>query len=112
MSRGVVLSLCDRTGNMVQPWLDNGYHAITVDLQPATNPNQNREHIIADVTNWKPPLRHGTPKIVFAFPPCTHLAVSGARWYQEKGMDAGVQALVVVKRLPQDLRGQRGAVDA
>jgi hypothetical protein len=33
MSLGTVISLCDMTGNMVQPWLDAGYKAITVDLQ-------------------------------------------------------------------------------
>jgi hypothetical protein len=27
MMRGAVLSLCDRTGVMVRPWLDAGYRA-------------------------------------------------------------------------------------
>jgi hypothetical protein len=30
--RPIVLSLYDRTGNMVQPWLEAGYEAVTVDL--------------------------------------------------------------------------------
>ena len=30
MSLGTVISLCDRTGNMVLPWLETGYEAITV----------------------------------------------------------------------------------
>ena len=96
MSRGVVLSLCDRTGAMVQPWLENGYRVITVDLQPAANPHPNREHIVADVTEWKPPLRIGRPAIAFASPPCTHLAVSGSRWMKDKGMTVGWRALAVV----------------
>ena len=34
-------------------------------------------------------LRHYVPKwdMIIAFPPCTHLAVSGARWFEEKRAD-------------------------
>ena len=30
-AKGAVLSLCDRTGNMVQPWADAGFECFTVD---------------------------------------------------------------------------------
>ena len=30
---------------------------------------------------------------VFAFPPCTHLAVSGARWFQGKGLRALAESI-------------------
>ena len=33
MTKPLVLSLCDRTGNMVRPWVEAGYPAITVDIQ-------------------------------------------------------------------------------
>jgi hypothetical protein len=36
------------------------------------------------------------PRIVFAFPPCTHLAVSGARWFKAKGLSALIEALTIV----------------
>jgi hypothetical protein len=94
--RGIVLSLCDRTGAMIQPWIDAGYRAVTVDLQPAANPHPSREHVIADVTKWRPPLRMGRPVFVSAFPPCTDLAVSGTRWWKEKGLCALASALLVV----------------
>jgi hypothetical protein len=94
--KGVVLSLCDRTGNMVQPWLAAGYDAITVDTQEAVNPHPRRHHFVADVTQWRYPLRFGRPAITFAFPPCTHLAVSGARWFKAKGMGALIEGLSVV----------------
>lgn len=94
--RKIVLSLCDRTGNMVQPWIDAGYEAITVDLQEGQTTNQARHHFVADITRWRYPLRFGPPAIVFAFPPCTHLAVSGARWFQSKGMSALIEALSIV----------------
>jgi hypothetical protein len=91
-----VLSLCDRTGNMVQPWLEAGYDAVTVDLQD-TQFAAGGNHFVADVTKWRYPLRFGQPAIVFAFPPCTHLAVSGARWFQEKGMGSLIEALSIVE---------------
>lgn len=96
MSRGVVLSLCDRTGNMVKPWLDAGYDAVTVDLQPAPSVNRARQHFEADVTKWQYPANMDKPVCVFAFPPCTHLAVSGARWFKEKGLGALIGALQIV----------------
>lgn len=92
-----VLSLCDRTGNMVRPWLDAGYDAITVDLQESPESHPRRHHFTADVTRWRYPLRFGQPAIVFAFPPCTHLAVSGARWFQAKGMGALIDGLAIVE---------------
>lgn len=92
--RGTILSLCDRTGNMVRPWVDAGYHAVTVDMQPASWEHARRHHHVADVTTWKP---DGCFDFVSAFPPCTHLAVSGARWFRDKGLSALIDALRVVE---------------
>lgn len=92
-----VLSLCDRTGNMVQPWLDAGYHAVTVDLQKQDKHHDNRRHVLMDVRGIGSDLmREWRPAIVFAFPPCTHLAVSGARWFKEKGLGSLIGALQLV----------------
>lgn len=89
----IVLSLCDRTGNMVQPWLDAGHECWIVDVQ-----HESGEHIEgnlirvgADVRSWLPPLRDYTA--VFAFPPCTDMSVSGARWFKGKGLGALAQAI-------------------
>lgn len=92
----VVLSLCDRTGNMVQPWIEAGYRAITVDLQESGTANPKRDHFVADVRTWRYPLRYGQPAIVFAFPPCTDMAVSGARWLKDKGLRSLIDALAIV----------------
>jgi hypothetical protein len=94
---GIVLSLCDRTGNMVQPWIEAGYEAVTVDLQESPTANPARQHIVADITRWRYPIRLGRPAIVFAFPPCTHLASSGARWFASKGLGALIEALGMVE---------------
>lgn len=94
---GIVLSLCDRTGNMVKPWLDAGYEAVTVDLQEAETGNKARHHFVADIRTWRYPLRFGKPSIVFAFPPCTNLAASGARWFKDKGLRGLIDGLETVE---------------
>ncbi|MCA9290938.1 MAG: hypothetical protein KDA25_07405, partial [Phycisphaerales bacterium] len=40
----------------------------------------------ADLRTWTPPNR--PIAFVFAWPPCDHLAVSGARWFRGKGLRA------------------------
>jgi hypothetical protein len=90
---------------MVEPWLEAGYECWTVDVQHAAG-----EHVVyappptsgylrlvrvgADVRTWLPPRREYA--IVFAFPPCTHLAVSGARWFEDKGLESLHEALGLV----------------
>jgi hypothetical protein len=94
MMRGTVLSLCDRTGNMVRPWLDAGYDAITVDVQEQVNPHRRRNHYVWDVREF---VGFSVPVVfVAAFPPCTHFAVSGARWFRDKGLDVLIEALEIV----------------
>lgn len=88
----LVLSLCDRTGVMVEPWQRAGYRTLCVDIQ---NDGSRRDRIAADVTQWLPP--RDDYAIVFAFPPCTHLASSGARWMSEKGLPKLIEALQLVE---------------
>lgn len=93
----VVLSLCDRTGNMVRPWIEAGYEAVTVDLQEQENPHPRRRHIVSDVTDLSPEIGVNLgASIIFASPPCTHLASSGARWFRDKGLETLVDALQIV----------------
>lgn len=82
----IVLSLCDRTGVMVQPWLDAGYECWIVDTQHPEGEHRdgNLVKVGADITTWLPP--RADYRICFAFPPCTNLAGSGARWFRSKGL--------------------------
>lgn len=98
--KGAVLSLCDLTGNMVKPWAEAGYDCTIVDLQhppgvswDAASPSVLR--VGADVTGYMDWVGKDWD-IVFAFPPCTDLAVSGSRWMAEKGLDGLIHALQVV----------------
>jgi hypothetical protein len=93
MEREIVVSLFDYTGNMVEPWAQAGFLCYCVDLQHPAGESRagNIIRVGADVREWLPPF--APVKILFAFPPCTDVAVSGARWFQDKGLGALIEAL-------------------
>lgn len=85
----IVISLCDLTGHMVQPWVEAGHRAVLVDPQHGTTRTEGRvRKIAATVEDAMPELgeliRSSEIAAVFAFPPCTDMAVSGARWFAAK----------------------------
>ena len=82
---GLVLSLFDCSGVMVKPWKDAGFETMTVDIKNGI-----------DVLRWIPPRVEY--RIVFAFPPCTDQAVSGARWFKDKGLAGLAGAVELVER--------------
>lgn len=92
-----ILSLCDYTGNMAQPWLESGHEAVIVDLQH--RPGEAREGMLtrvgANILEYRP---NGHFDAVFAFPPCTDLAVSGARHFEAKGPERRKAAMALVYR--------------
>lgn len=84
-----VISLCDLTGNMVQPWVEAGYNAFLVDPQHGTTrthgPVTKFAGTIEDAMDWIAGfIQAGDVAAVFGFPPCTDMAVSGARWFKDK----------------------------
>ncbi|MCD7896353.1 MAG: hypothetical protein LUG50_06715 [Planctomycetaceae bacterium] len=100
--RRCVLSLCDYTGVMIEPWIVAGYDALIVDLQhrpgydnAVTKNGLTVQSWGGDVRKFLPPLTEYAA--VFAFPPCTHLAVSGARWFPSKGLDMLCDALSIAE---------------
>lgn len=90
----IVLSLCDYTGNFVEPWRKAGYECWTVDLQHGgTFKVDGMMRVNADVRSWLPPRAEYA--FCAAFPPCTDIAVSGARWFKEKGLGSLAEAIEV-----------------
>jgi hypothetical protein len=84
-----VISLCDITGHMVQPWVEAGYNAVLVDPQHGTTRIEGQvtkfAGTIEDAMDFIGHLiRCGDVAKVFGFPPCTNMAVSGARWFKTK----------------------------
>lgn len=97
-----MLSFFDVTTVMAQPWARAGYRCYCIDVQhPAgetSDPdNANIIRVGEDINYWLPPA---DGEIVFAafFPPCTHLAVSGARWFRDKGLGRLHDAIGLFKR--------------
>ena len=94
MDKDVCVFLFDVTGIMAQPWLEAGYECWTVDLQhpPAYETGGitregNLVKVHADLRHpWLCPVDRNRIAFAFAFPPCDHLAVSGARWFKGKGL--------------------------
>lgn len=83
----VAIFLYSRTGIAAEPWARAGIDCYCVDIahsirQPRRVGQIN--FVWGDARTWRPPERR---RIVFvgAFPPCTHVAVSGARDFEDKG---------------------------
>ena len=93
----IAISCFDKSTNMMQPWADNGYLCYCVDIQH--KPGEHREGNIikvgADLRDWLPPKN-----VSFAafFPPCTDVAISGARWFKDKGLGSVIRSLELFKR--------------
>lgn len=78
---------------MVKPWHDAGHSVLCIDQQ---EPRHRYGNMQIDVRHLSADEFHPFD-IVFAFPPCTHLAVSGARHWKEKGPQALEESLELVR---------------
>lgn len=76
-----VLVACEFSGIVRQAFRRRGHMAWSCDALPAED--DSRFHIQDDVRYHLRPLTFGWD-LMIAFPPCTHLAVSGARWFKGK----------------------------
>lgn len=100
---GTVVSLCDLTGNMGRPWAEAGCDVLCFDLQHSIRADRVERVGAGSITYRWGDVRSltladlGTPSIVFAFPPCTDLAVSGARDFARKGLRRFIDALELVE---------------
>lgn len=72
-----VLVACEFSGVVRDAFHKLGHDAWSCDLLPTESAGN---HILGDVTNI---LNDGWD-LMIAHPPCTHLAVSGARWFKDK----------------------------
>lgn len=93
MTKKTVISLFDKTGNAVRPWAEAGYQCFCYDIQHKDLRDEgNITFVPWDALDF-PEIQQfevdvSSVAFVFAFPPCTHLAVSGARWFKGKGLRA------------------------
>ena len=86
--------LFNKTPHQAQPWADAGVICYLVDIQhpPGMARVGNLVYVGADARHWFPPHDH-KPIYVACNPPCTDIAVSGARWFPSKGLRRLAQAI-------------------
>ena len=82
-----VLIACEFSGRVRDAFIAKGHDAMSCDLLPSETPGP---HYQGDVLNI---LDDGWD-LMIAHPPCTHLSVSGAKWFAEKRADGRQQKAV------------------
>lgn len=88
-----VLIACEFSGVVRNAFRARGHDAWSCDLLPSESWGQHLEDDALLVAKYA-----GTWDLMIAHPPCTHLAVSGARWFKEKRPEQEA-ALDFVRRL-------------
>ncbi len=78
-----VLVACEYSGRVRDAFIERGHDAMSCDLLPTEAPGPHYQGDVRDIirTGWD---------LMICHPPCTHLAVSGARHFAAK-KDSGVQ---------------------
>jgi len=72
-----ILVACEYSGTVRDAFIAEGHDAISCDLLPTDRPGPHYQGNVLDI------LDDGFD-LMIAHPPCTHLAVSGARWFKDK----------------------------
>ena len=72
-----ILIACEYSGTVRDAFIAEGHNAISCDLLPSDRPGPHYQGNVLDI------LDDGFD-LMIAHPPCTHLAVSGARWFKNK----------------------------
>lgn len=104
-----VLVACEFSGVVREAFRKRGHEAWSCDLIPAEDGSVS--HFCEDALYL---AERGAPNgyrwdLMIAFPPCTHLAVSGARWFKDKAKEQA-EALRFVRAI-MDVPIQRLAIE-
>lgn len=92
-----VLVACEFSGVVRRAFAARGHDAYSCDLLPAEDGDA--KHFQTNVLDviWGQPAGEQWD-LMIAHPPCTHLAVSGARWFKDKQQEQA-EALAFVRRI-------------
>jgi len=82
----IILDLCGGTGAWSKPYVDAGYAVTIVDPAVDGGCDVRTFGYLDDYCVWG----------ILCAPPCTHLSVSGARWWKSKGEGKLMEAISVV----------------
>jgi len=72
-----ILIACEFSGIVRDAFIEKGHDAISCDIIPTEKPGPHYQGNVLDIIN-------DGFDLMIAHPPCTHLAVSGARWFKDK----------------------------
>ena len=86
-----VLVACEFSGRVRDAFIRAGHDAISCDLLPSESPGPHHQGCITEIIG-------GRYDLMIAHPPCTHLAVSGSRWFKDKQQEQA-EALEFVRML-------------
>ena len=77
-----VLIACEYSGTVRDAFIAQGHDAMSCDLLPSDRPGPHYQGDIVDILgdDWG---------LMIAHPPCTHLAVSGAKWFPKNRPTVG-----------------------
>jgi len=97
MTKGIVLSLYDFTGEALRPWAEAGYTCYAFDIQHDRYVEGYQEYGTGSISylhadlhkqatlDWIKSVFSDKPVVfAMAFPVCTDMAVSGAAWFKKK----------------------------
>lgn len=91
-----VLVACEYSGAVSRAFRKLGHEVVSCDLLPADHIEDAEWHHQGDVMQ----IINDGWDLMIAHPPCTHLAVSGARWFKDKVQEQE-EALAFVQKLMQ-----------
>jgi len=84
---GKILVACEESQVVTQAFRKLGHEAYSCDIIECSEGGNPDWHFQQDVT----PLLKEEWDVILAFPPCTHLACSGAAWFKQKRADGRQQ---------------------
>lgn len=99
-----VLVACEYSGRVRDAFLARGHDAMSCDLLPTDSHGPHYRGDVFDI------IEDGWDLLV-AFPPCTHLSSSGARWWPAKVADGRQQAALDFVRRLMDAPVERIAIE-
>ena len=107
MGQGLrVLLACEESQAVTKEFRRLGHEAYSCDILP-TSGDRPEWHLQQDVE----PLLKDDWDLIIAFPPCTHLAVSGAAWFEQKRLDGRQQQGIDFFMLFTDLSCEKVAIE-
>lgn len=101
-----VLIACEESQAVTIEMRKLGIEAFSCDIEPCSG-NHPEWHLQGNVI----PLLEEKWDMIIAFPPCTHLCVSGARWFEKKKKDGRQQQGIDFFMKFTDLKCERVAIE-